>query len=171
MGSVSDATELGIAGIIDSIRKLHDRFQGNRILRRFEDSSSVDPQLRVRLQDLFEGRFDAVESGQKVDALYQGIEALMSYCRVVRDVVLPAARKTVGSRPAMTGLDAQSRVLLQMTLQALPQNLREYCDRLTDLVVAVRRRDLEIHGEREAVIRRYPGVATGLRELIEWSAA
>ena len=143
--------------IHDLIEKLKDQYQlfvHNQFINYYLLDSDIPKNDWLDIEDLIGSNKYYEAEGHDLNKLYDQILSFSSFLTKIKEEILPRIKNEAALRVRKMSID--NKILYEMTLDNLPNNLKIFYDIIIELFINAKRVDKRIYGEENMLYIKFP---------------
>ena len=143
-----------IRDIIDRLRHHYELFTNNQFIKYYLHDFNIQKHDWLDIEDLIGSNKYYEAEGYDLDKLYNQILTFSSFLLKIKNEILPRMKSEAAYRIRKMSLN--NKILYEMTLDNLPENMKIFYDILIELFINVKKVDKKLNGEQNTLYLKLP---------------
>ena len=154
----------GIHDLIEKLKSQYQLFIHNQFINYYLIDSDIPKNDWLDVEDLIESNKYYEAEGYDLKKLYEQILTFSSFLTKIKKEILPRIQNEAAIRIKKMSID--NKILYEMTLDNLPENLKIFYDLMIELFINVKKVDKRINGEENMFYIKLPYMREIEKKLI-----
>jgi len=143
-----------IRDIIDRLRHHYELFTNNQFIKYYLHDFNIQKHDWIDIEDLIDFNKYYEAEGYDLNELYDQILTFSSFLLKIKNEILPRMKSEAAFR--VMKMSADNKILFEMTLDNLPENIKIFYDILIALFINVKKVDRKLNGEQNTLYLKLP---------------
>jgi len=143
-----------IRDIIDRLKIHYQLFISNQFIKYYLYDSNIPQNDLLDIEDLISANEYYEAEGYDLRKLYDQILTFSSFLLKIKNEILPRIKSEAAFR--IRKMSQNNKILYEMTLDNLPENLKIFHDILLELFINVKKADRKLNGENNMLYPKLP---------------
>jgi len=143
-----------IRDIIDRLKIHYQLFISNQFIKYYLYDSNIPQNDWLDIEDLISANEYYEAEGYDLRKLYDQILTFSSFLLKIKNEILPRIKSEAAFR--IRKMSQNNKILYEMTLDNLPENLKIFHDILLELFINVKKADRKLNGENNMLYPKLP---------------
>jgi hypothetical protein len=143
-----------IQDIIDRLKIHYQLFINNQFIKYYLYDSNIPKNDWLDIEDLIDANKYYDAEGYDLRKLYDQLLTFSSFLLKIKNEILPRIKSEAAFR--IRKMSQNNKILYEMTLDNLPENLKIFHDILIELFINVKKADRKLNGENNMLYPKLP---------------